>query len=301
MKKFISLIFLLIGLTANASTTVPVVWPFSIGSMQANYLRIIIAEANKVQDKYNFVLENKPGAGGFIAATHVKNYNGVALMSTTGAYFIRPFFYPNESHNVDDFKPVYIQCTQQPLLITSSKYKSFAELKSQERITVGAALGTTSDVVARELKASLPNVNVDIIPYNSGSLGALQDSIAGRIDLNIDFPADLLQQIDSGKLFPVGATGSIDHKNMKTFNSQGATGFAGIAANYTMYVKQDTDINVVKEMHEIFSKAAIQAGSKLQDVYNKDFCVGANYTLRETNNLFAQWKVYWAEKLSKLK
>lgn len=298
MKKIIVLISFLVSLTANASTIVPVVWPFAIGSMQANYLRVLLAEANKVQDKYNFILENKPGAGGFVATTYVKNYNGIALMSISSSYFVRPVFYPNESHNIDDFKPVYIQCTQQPLLMTSSKYKSLAELKSQERITVGAALGTMSDVVAKELQAALPKVTVDVIPYNGGSLGALQDSIAGRIDLNIDYPADLLQQVEMGKLFAVGSTGSIDHKNMRTFNSQGASGFANIASSYTIYIKRDADNSVVKEMHEIFAKAAAQSGSKLQDTYNKDFCVGSNYTLKETNNLFAQWKVFWSDKLN---
>ena len=300
MKKIVLLFLLVVSATCYAGTTVPVIWPFAIGSNQANFARLIITEANKQQDKYNFILDNKPGAGGYIAARYVQDYKGLAIISTSSSFFTRPIFYPNESHRVEDFKPVYIECIGQPYLILSSKYKTLDELRKQERLTIGAIFGSITEAMARELQAILPKTQIDIVPFG-GTLGPTQEVLAGRLDLNVDLPAEVMQYIETDKLNVIGSSGTVDHKNIKTFNSQGFKGFSGLTASYAMYVKNDVDPAVTKELHEIFTKAAAAAGSKLQDGYNRDFCPGSNLTLKESNDVFNKWVKYWPEKLSNLK
>lgn len=286
---------------ACSTQLVTIVWPFSIGSNQANFVRLIIAEANKQQNKYNFILDNKPGAGGYLAARHVQDFKGLAIISSSSSFFSRPVFYPNESHRVEDFKPVYIECTGQPYLILSSKYKTLDEIRKQERVTIGANFGSITEAMARELQVILPNVKVDIVPYASGTLGPTQEVLAGRIDMNVDLPAEAMQFIESGKLNVIGASGILDHKNIKSFNSQGFKGFAGLSGSYAMYVKKNTDPATIKELHEIFTKAALASGDKLQTAYNRDYCPGVQLTLQQTNELFDKWTKYWPEKLEKLK
>ena len=77
-----------------AQQTVTVLWPFNIGSNQAAYARAIIDQANTQQTKYRFVLENKPGAGGTIAARMVQGSHEITLLSMSSSFFIRPVFYP---------------------------------------------------------------------------------------------------------------------------------------------------------------------------------------------------------------
>lgn len=300
--KFLLCVLLFVSTLANANTTtVPIIWPFSIGSNQATFVRLIIAEANKQQNKYNFILDNKPGAGGYLAARYVQDHKGLAILSSSSSFFTRPIFYPNESHRAEDFKPAYIECTGQPYLILSSKYKTLDELRKQERVTIGANFGSITEAMARELQLALPNTKVDIVPYSSGTLGPTQEVLAGRLDLNVDLPAEAMQYIESGKLNVIGASGTVDSKYIKTFNSQGFKGFSGLTSSYSMYVKDDTDPKVIKELHDIFTKAASAAGGRLQNAYDRDLCPGANFTLKESNDIFNKWIKYWPEKLSNLK
>ena len=301
MKKLSVLLFLFFSTVTYAQQLVPIIWPFSIGSNQATFVRIIIAEANKQQTKYNFILENKPGAGGYLAARYVQDYKGLAIISSSSSFFSRPIFYPNESHRVEDFKPVYIECTGQPYLILSSKYKNLEELRKLDRVTIGANFGSITEVMVRQLQVALPNTQVDIVPYASGTLGPTQEVLAGRLDLNVDLPAEAMQFIESGKLHVVGGSGTLDHKNVTTFNSQGVKGFNGLTSSYAMYVKNTTDPKVIAELHSIFSKAALASGDKLQDAYNRDYCPGANLSLKESDDIFKKWTKYWPEKLSTLK
>lgn len=299
MKKLLLAMLLAVSGFAHATQTVPVVWPFSIGSNQATFIRLIIAEANKQQNKYNFILENKPGAGGYLAANYVQNYKGLAVISSSSSFFARPVFYPNESHRVEDFKPVYVECTGQPYLIVGTKFKSFDDLRKQERLTIGANYGSITEAVVRELQTALPNVKVDLVPFASGTMGATQEVMAGRLDLNVDLPGEAMQFIETGKLNVVGASGTADSKYIKTFNSQGVKGFANLTSSYAMYVRADTSPDVTKELHEIFTKAAAAAGQPLQEAYARDYCAGLNLTLKESNDIFNKWVKYWPEKLKK--
>jgi tripartite-type tricarboxylate transporter receptor subunit TctC len=300
-KQLLILLFSFFTTLTYAQQLVPIIWPFSIGSNQATFVRIIIAEANKQQSKYNFILENKPGAGGYIAARYVQDYKGLAIISSSSSFFSRPVFYPNESHRVEDFKPVYIECTGQPYLILSSKYRSLEEIRKQDRLTIGANYGSITEAMVRELQIALPKTQIDIVPYASGTLGPTQEVLAGRLDLNVDLPAEAMQFIELGKLHVVGASGKLDHKYINTFNSQGVSGFGGLTSSYAMYVKNTTDPAVIKELHEIFTKAASAAGPRLQDAYNRDLCPGVTLTLKESNDVFNKWIKYWPEKLSTTK
>lgn len=280
---------------------VPIVWPFSVGSNQVNFIRAITDEANKQQSKYTFIVEFKAGAGGAIAAHYVKNYKGLALLSSSSSFFSRPEFYPNESHRVDDFKPVYIECTGQPYGILSSKFKNMDELRQQQRLTIGANYGSITEAMVRELQMSLPSTEVVIVPYASGTMQATQEVVAGRMDLNVDLPGESMQWIESGKINVVGASGTIENKNFKTFYGQGYSGFTGLTSSYAMYTSSSTSASTIKELHEIFTKAAAASGHRLQDFYARDYCAPANLSLAQTNNLFDKWSKYWPEKLAKLK
>ena len=71
--KFLITIFALansISAIANDGKSMSVIWPYSVSDPPANYTRFAIDEMNKAQSQYNFIFENKPGAGSAIAARH---------------------------------------------------------------------------------------------------------------------------------------------------------------------------------------------------------------------------------------
>ena len=297
MRKIIlALILSVSSVFATAKQVVPIVWPFSAGSAQANFLRELIEESNKQQDKYQFVFENRPGAGGAVSANYVLNNNSFTLLGTTTAFFIRPLFFPNESYNIDSFAPVYIQCTDQPLVLVSTKFKSFEDLKNNKRLTVGAISGTITDVIVQQLARSLPGVTVDLIPYQ-GVLPSVNDVLGGQLDLAVGFVADVEQFVNLGRLSVVGMTGTIDYAGHKTFNSQKVPGFTRLASSYSILANKNTNPETTEEIHRIFNKAA--NSTRLKTFYERDLCKPSSLSFKETNVQFNNWQTYWKEKLKK--
>jgi tripartite-type tricarboxylate transporter receptor subunit TctC len=301
MKRQLASLLLFFSALAHASPTqqVPIVWPFSVGSNQVNFIRTIIDDANKKQNKYNFYVEFKPGAGGTVAAQYVENYKSIALLSISSSFFVRPYYYPAESHKVENFKPVLIECTGQPLAIISKKFTSIDELKNQKRLTIGANHGSLTEALVRQLQQLLPNTELDLIPY-SGTVAATQEVLADRLDLNVDTPGESLQWLELGRINMIGASGTVENKHFKTFNSQGIRGFAGLTNNYMMVASSKTDPATVKELHDILRASAQTTAVRLREYYARDYCVEADLNFKQTNDIFNKWSTYWPEKLNSL-
>jgi tripartite-type tricarboxylate transporter receptor subunit TctC len=299
MKKLLSGFgAFVLALSVHAQQSVPIVWPFAAGSNQANYTRAIVEEANKQQNKYVFHFENKPGAGGSIAANYVLNYNGLALLSSSSSFFVRPVYYPNESHKVSDFTPVIVQCTGQPFVVVSAKYKNIAELRTQPKLTIGATIGSLTEALGRELKNNLPtSIDMVFVGYNN-TLQPTQEMIGGILDLNVDTPASTIQWIETGRINVIGASGTRDYPNYRTFQSQGIRGFEDLVSNYQIVASTKTDPAVVQELHSILRKAARES-ERLAMLYRNDFCTQADVDLRTANTMYDRWSKNWATWLRK--
>jgi len=298
MKKLLlSISAFVLTVSCYAQQAVPVVWPFAPGSNQANYARAIIDEANKQQTKYLFHFENKPGAGGAIAANYVLNHNGIALLTSSSSFFVRPVYYPNESYNTKDFTPVIIQCTGQPYIVVSAKYKTLADLKLQSKLTIGATLGSLTEALGREVKNNLPITDMAFIGYNN-TLQPTQEMIGGILDLNVDLPASTVQWIESGKINVIGTSGIRDYPLFKSFYSQGVKGFEDLVSNYQMVVNAKTDPTTVQELHNILRKAS-KDSIVLPTLYKNDYCAQADVDLKTTNAMYDRWSKNWATWLKK--
>lgn len=297
MKKILALVLAMLVNVSHAQTSVPLVWPFAPGSNQANFARAIVEEANKQQTKYVFHFENKPGAGGSIAANYVANYNGIALLTSSSSFFVRTVYYPNESHKTSDFTPVLIQCTGQPFVIVSAKYKSVTELKTQDKLSIGATIGSLTEALGRELKSNLPKSDMAFIGYNN-TLQPTQEMIGGVLDLNVDLPTGIIQWVENGKINVIGSSGVTDYPNIKTFHSQGIKGFEDLISNYQIVTSAKTDPAVVQELHAILRKAS-RDSNKLATLYKNDYCAQADVDLKTANTMYDRWSKNWATWLKK--
>jgi tripartite-type tricarboxylate transporter receptor subunit TctC len=184
MKKLLtSLFLLLVASSVVAKENVTIVYSWTAADGPANYSRAIIEEANRLQNKYTFIFDTKPGAGGSIAANHVlKNPN--TILATASAFFVRPNFFPNESYDLSAFKEIYLQCTA-PMAIASVKYKTWKEVPKDQPLTIGVSgLGTTTQLFATQVQAQYPKLVV--VPFKSTSESLLSVA-AGHIDLHVAF------------------------------------------------------------------------------------------------------------------
>jgi len=274
-----------------AQVTVPIVWPYNPGSTQANYVRAIIEDANSQQQKYRFVFDHKPGAGTAIAMNHVANSQGPALVSNTATFFIRPGFFPNESHNIDNFEPLVTQMVGQPIAILSKKYSSLAELKKQTKLTVGTIPGSFNDLVTREfVKHALPGVDVVFVPF-PGTPEIVVNILGGHLDAGPEFLAQAKGFVEEKKISVIGITGEQSYPNFPTFSSQGVRGLDKHTNYWQIYASKNMPESVKKELTDILTQA--NKNPKVVALYKSDFGIPVDYTVSQTKEYHSNSKSFW--------
>lgn len=272
---------------AHAQQTVSIVWPFGMGDTQAQYSRSLVEELNKTQKKYNFILENKPGAGATIGAKHVAA-NANSVLSASTAFFVRPNFYPKESHVVADFRPLMTQCAA-PMLIVSKKFKSFKEIERDQKISIGiSGLGATSHLMAMEIVKRYPNATV--VPYK-GTREASIDVIAGNLDLSVAFLGEVVGFLDKGDLAALGISGKKTVRGVATLESQGFAGVGEVVNMHSLQVPKSMPEAQYNELRALVVDAA--RADNVQKAYAVDFCDASNLGVTDTQRWFDNQVTLW--------
>lgn len=206
MKKFLILLLSTLALTAQARENVTIIYSWTVADTAANFHRSLAEEANRIQDKYNFIFDAKPGAGGSIAANYVLREPNT-ILATASAFFVRPNFFPNESHDISQFKQLLPECSA-PAAITSKKYRTWAEVPTNVPLTIGmSGMGTTTHLIAAQLVKRYPNLT--IVPFKSTS-EALLSVLSGNTDFAVNFLGDSAQYTTGNKnrVYVLGITGN---------------------------------------------------------------------------------------------
>lgn len=279
-RALLVLIFSVMANLAIAKETVTIVYSWTAADGPANYSRSIIDEANRIQKKYVFIFDTKPGAGGSIAANYVKN-NPNTILATASAFFVRPNFFPNESYDLATFKEIYLQCVA-PMAITSMKYQSWADVPKDRPLTIGVSgLGTTTHLFASQIQTRYPNLTV--IPFKSTS-ESLLSLASGNTDLHVAF----LGEVDtwSGstdknkKLNVLGISG---HNQVRGFPTLVSQGFGSTVGNISVPFHLAVPANIDDKKFTEWRNILVQAGkvSTVKETYKQDACIEGN--LDDTN------------------
>jgi tripartite-type tricarboxylate transporter receptor subunit TctC len=167
----------------------------------------------------NVIIENRGGAGHALAAAAVKSaaQDGHTLLaSETGFVTITPHLYAKGKLNYDpeaDFVPVagYAGIPVAMLVHPSVPAKSVPELialakKSPGAVTYGTAGVGTALHTAALLLESLADIKLTAVHYR-GAAPALNDLVAGHINLVIMGPSVALTTVKAGKLNMLGFGG----------------------------------------------------------------------------------------------
>jgi tripartite-type tricarboxylate transporter receptor subunit TctC len=271
MRKFLAALLAAVALSASASPqVVPSVWGWIPTSTQGSYFRAILEESNKNQTKYEFIFENRPGAGASIAAKHVLDHKGVAVFANSTAQFVRPYLYPEASYKLTDFKPVMVMGISPAAMVT--KGKTLTQLVSQDRINIatagtGSTLHLMGEALARDIKKKYPNKDIQMIHFASSN-EAFLSVMGGHTDLTFEFLGDA-----RGKATPdttlIGLTGKNTVEGIPPLADLGYSGLVELQGIFAIYAPASMPDATVAELQQIFLQA--EKSETVQKLYKTDY------------------------------
>jgi tripartite-type tricarboxylate transporter receptor subunit TctC len=193
---------------------VRVVVPFTPGGSTDITARLV---GNRLQEVWgqSVVVENKPGAGGNIAADMVAHSDpdGYTIFIVGPGLATNQFLYPSLSYDpVGDFAPVTLLITQPNLMCVpnSSPAKSVKEFiaycnENKGKVTYASSGNGTTLHLGGELFKRMAKVEMTHIPYRGGA-PAINDLIPGRVDVIFDNMPSILSHVKAGSLRGLAVT-----------------------------------------------------------------------------------------------
>ncbi|MDR3065290.1 MAG: tripartite tricarboxylate transporter substrate binding protein [Comamonas sp.] len=176
------------------------------------------AVAQKVaeQNKWNVVVENKPGAGGNLgvdAAAKAAPDGYTLVMGQTSNLAINPTLYPKLPYKpLTDLAPVALVSSSSIVMVASvtSPFKSFGDVmaaakKAPDSLTLGYPGNGTVAHLAGEMAENAAGIQLRHVPYK-GAAQALTDVMSGQVALYMSSIPTLLGHVRSGKVRPIVVT-----------------------------------------------------------------------------------------------
>jgi tripartite-type tricarboxylate transporter receptor subunit TctC len=193
---------------------ITIVVPFPPGGT-ADMLPRLVAEKLPELLGQPVVVTNRPGAAGMLGAEFVSRANpdGYTLLVVPPHFFISDLLY-KISFEPTKFMPVSILASYPNVLLGSNKLpvQDIAQLLTFSRtnpkpLNIASAGSGTSQHLTAELLKEMAKVDMMHVPYK-GSSPAMNDLIAGHVDLMFDNLIAATPYIQSGKLrlLAVGST-----------------------------------------------------------------------------------------------
>jgi tripartite-type tricarboxylate transporter receptor subunit TctC len=193
---------------------VRIVVPFTPGGSTDITARLV---GNRLQEVWgqSVVIENKPGAGGNIAADMVahSDADGYTIFIAGPGMATNQFLYPSLSYDpVGDFAPVTLLITQPNLMCVpnSSPAHSVQEFiaycnTNRGKVTYASSGNGTTLHLSGELFKRLAKVEMTHIPYRGGA-PAINDLIPGRVDVIFDNMPSIVSHVRAGSLRGLAVT-----------------------------------------------------------------------------------------------
>jgi tripartite-type tricarboxylate transporter receptor subunit TctC len=158
------------------------------------------------------VIENRPGAGGTLAAKAVAGAepDGYTLLYGSSATLgIAPALYKNADYDpIKSFTPIAL-VSQVPFVLgvaatvpatTVAEFIGYAKARPGQ-LNFGASIGTPPHLVGELFKVTT-GTNILYVPYK-GAAQAMTDLLAGQTHMTIEGATTLLPHIHSGKVRPL--------------------------------------------------------------------------------------------------
>jgi tripartite-type tricarboxylate transporter receptor subunit TctC len=199
---------------AFPSRPVTIIVPFSAGGPLDTLCRIL-AEPMQAVLGQTVVIEDVTGAGGAIGITRVARSaaDGYTVISgNQGSHITLGAMQPVSFDLLRDFAPVAMFATTSQLILVRKtlevanlrEFLAWVRANPGKVSDGGGGYGTVAHTSLLYFQ-QLSGTNVQFVPYRGASL-ALQDLLAGQIDMMIDQPSNSLPQVLAGKVKALAVT-----------------------------------------------------------------------------------------------
>jgi tripartite-type tricarboxylate transporter receptor subunit TctC len=288
MKRFLAALGLAVALSpllamAQAYPSKPIrfIVPYPAGGPLDTVARLL---GQKVAEsvKQPVIVENKPGAGGNIGADAVAKSapdGYTLLMGAVATHAINPTLYASMPYDaIRDFQPVtQLASTPNVLIvnpsISAANVREFiAHAKANPgKLNFGSGSTGSAGHLAGELFKTMAGVQMTHVPYK-GAAPAMQDLIAGRVQLMFDNFASASAQVKAGKVRALAVTTAKRSALAPELPTIAETGLAGFDINtwFGLFVPAGTPREIVERLHGEFTRALA-----LPDIREKLVALGA--------------------------
>ena len=217
------------------SRPVRVVVPFPPGGAPDLVGRTL---ANRLGERLgqSFVVENRTGAGGNIAAEAVAKSapDGYTLLATSdGPLVINPSVYPTMPFNtLRDFAPISIAASAGLVLMAcpalpASTLAEVISLSKSRKLTYASSGYGSSQHVAAELLKDSAGIDLTHVPYK-GFAAAVGDAMSCTVDLIFGAISTGIPHIRAGKLKPVAVSQPRRHPGLPDTPTFGEAGHRAV-------------------------------------------------------------------------
>ena len=259
-----------LGVPAQAQTwpqrPVRVVVPFPAGGATDLVARVITKQVAQELGQ-QFVVDNKPGAGGTIGTAEVAKAapdGYTVLLTTSSTHAISPHLMPRLAYDAQrDFIPVaHLADAASILLVTPTlPVKSVADLiayaKAHPR-QLNYATSGNGTIVHLNTAAFSAQAGIDMthVPYKGTAL-AITDLAAGQVQVLFDSIPTGLPHVKSGRLRALAVTGdkrSALAPDLPTIAESGLPGYSSVTW-FGIYLPAGAPPALVERVNQAFSKA----------------------------------------------
>ena len=250
---------------AYPSKPIKLVVPFPPGGGADNLARAVAPKLGEFLGQA-IVIDNKPGAGGNVGSEGVARAaaDGYTLLyGTNGTHGTNHALYVRTGFELRDFAtlgrvsfiPAMLVVNPNLPVQTAAQLLTYLKANPGKLSFASAGNGTTSHMAGESFRR-MADVDIQHIPYKGGG-PALTGLLAGDVQMMIDLTANLLAQVQAGKLRALAVTtrqrvrGLAD---LPTLEEVGLKGF-DLAASDGLYAPAGTPPAVVERINAALQRA----------------------------------------------
>jgi tripartite-type tricarboxylate transporter receptor subunit TctC len=233
--------------------------PFAAGGTTDVVARIMTDHMARTLGQ-QIVVENVTGAGGSIGVTRLVRApaDGYTLeMGTSTTNMLLGGLYPLPFDLIGDIAPVLLVASE-PLMIVGKKNLPANNLKeliawlkaNPDKASIGiAAVGGTGHLAGLSFLNEI-GARAQFIPYR-GNGPAMQDLVAGQIDLQIEPASNFFAHVKAGTLKPYAITAKNRSTAASDIPTSAEAGFPGFHASlwYGLWAPKDTPKDIIARLN----------------------------------------------------
>ena len=246
------------------SKPITFVVPYAVGSGSDQWVRILGQQITK-ENKVPVIIDNKPGASGFIGAQQAARAapdGYTILLGGQLTHALNQLMFKKLPYEpTGDFTPLTLAFKSYNILLVTPSHpaKNVADLvslakKSPGKISFGA--GTPSTRIAAEMFRQIADVNMLHVPYKS-TPPAITDLLGGQVDFAFADPVTAGAQTRGGKLRALAVSGTTrmpDWADVPTMEEAGIKGYDW-SIWIALYLPKGMDPALTNRVNTIIRKA----------------------------------------------